>query len=881
LSIRARAIAGFTVAAVSVSVLLACIVWFELASQRTETFTEESASAIITAQRLLGLLVDAETGVRGYVATGSPKFLEPYEAALASVPEAMQQFSAAVNAGGLSSATAKRIDALWLAELEALRAEVQLVGNRKRTGALVNRQLAREKGLMDEIRAQIGAQQREWQAARAARAAALHRLRNVLMAITVAGFLAVIGGLISALSFFGFDLIRRIEYLNRKSTMIGRGEPLGERLSGHDELAALDGTLHRMADLIDERRAAMARFQLIVESARDAILFIDYDTARIVDANPAACEMYGYERSELVGAPVSVLRVPEEREAQVRLMLAATQGGAAAESIAIRKDGSTFPIETTMRGAAIGGRTMIVCIVRDGTERRRAREELLAALDTAVRASRLKSEFVATISHEIRTPMNGVIGMADLLLRTKLDDEQREYAQTVQESAAELLRIIDDILDFSKIEAGKMNLESASFDVRHVVESVASILGPAAAKKSIALITFVDPRIPSLLRGDAGRVRQVLMNLCGNAVKFTTTGGITLSVEPEDAQRIRFSVSDTGIGMPPEILERLFTPFTQADASTTRRYGGTGLGLSISAKLVELMGGKLEVESCEGRGSRFSFSIPLPAVADGDGVISLRGRRCAIVVADEVTRTMLERYARSWEMESVAAASAGDARLVGRFDVAIVDVAGLDVKDRCSISRILVIHDEGSPLQVPSSTSILRAPLTQSAVYEALGEALESTRAAAGEPKSLEPLGLNVLLAEDNVVNQRVAMRQLQSLGCTVTVVGTGRQAVDRTASEAFDLVLMDCHMPDLDGFSAARLIRDRERLGRSRLPIVALTAGAMEQDRLACLASGMDDVLSKPIDLETLRAALSRWVRTGARHETLEPRPSTHSSEG
>ncbi|MGH7662532.1 MAG: response regulator, partial [Vulcanimicrobiaceae bacterium] len=292
---------------------------------------------------------------------------------------------------------------------------------------------------------------------------------------------------------------------------------------------------------------------------------------------------------------------------------------------------------------------------------------------------------------------------------------------------------------------------------------------------------------------------------------------------------------------------------------------GTGLGLSISLRLVELMGGKLEVASELGTGSRFWFTIPLTIVSEGDGVIALRGKRCAIVIADRSTRTMLQRYALSWQMQSVAAESWNAASFNGTFDIAIVDAAGRPMAEDRDVHRIITVIDgEPSSSTLQGGNTIVRAPLTQSTLYEALDEALASTREALAVPTLEEPLNMRVLVAEDNAVNQRVARKQLERLGCSVVIASTGREAVERFQDHRFDIILMDCHMPEMDGYTAAQRIRELEQGHDEHTPIVALTAGAMEEDRLRCIAAGMDDFLSKPIDLGALRKAVSRWATKG-----------------
>jgi CheY-like chemotaxis protein/HPt (histidine-containing phosphotransfer) domain-containing protein len=532
-----------------------------------------------------------------------------------------------------------------------------------------------------------------------------------------------------------------------------------------------------------------------------------------------------------------------------------------------------------------------------------ARQQMTEARDQALQVARLKSEFLATMSHEIRTPMNGVIGMTELLLGTALDDEQKQFAETIQNSADGLLTIINDILDFSKLEAGKIELEERDFELRSLVEDVAMLFAGTAQAKGLELLCQIPPNLDVFCKGDPNRLRQVLMNLLGNAVKFTKRGEVTLGVTIEDEadgrHRARFEVRDTGIGMSPEVQARIFDSFVQADASTTRHYGGTGLGLAISSQLVELMGGEIRVESEPGRGSAFCFGICLgrsdvSARTRNEAAPMLRGLLVLVVDDNATNREILRHQLASWGM-SCRAVEDGPSALgamreaVARgraYDLALLDMHmpgmdGLELARTIQSDAALA----GVPLVMLSSVLLagalnerrdagLRAylvkPVRQSELFDTLAGVLggcvvatESTDDAGLE--SERGLDARVLLVEDNPVNQEVARAMLEKLGCEVDACDNGQEALDALDRGRYDAVLMDCQMPIMDGYEATAEIRRRESAAGAgaRMPIIALTANAIEGDRERCLAADMDDYLSKPFRKSQLRGLLQRWLPT------------------
>ncbi|WP_292932115.1 response regulator [Noviherbaspirillum sp.] len=655
-----------------------------------------------------------------------------------------------------------------------------------------------------------------------------------------------------------------------------------------------------------------AQLNGILSIADDAIICVD-SAQRIILFNQGAERTFGWSAEEVKGKPLNLLLPPRYHAEHGKHIDRFDKSGLTARKMAerqaiyaVRKDGTEFPAEASISKLEADSGTIHTVILRDISKRKAYERELETAKERAEAAMQAKSMFLANMSHEIRTPLNAVIGMTSLLLNTHINDEQRDYTETIRASSEVLLTIINDILDYSKIEIGRLEIERQPFDLRRCIEESLDLLSSEASEKNINLAYFIDDSVPAALVSDVTRLRQILVNLLSNSIKFTHRGEVVVSVSAVpfgDARyEVHFAVKDTGIGIPQERLAELFQAFTQVDASTTRKYGGTGLGLAISKRLTEIMGGRMWVESEVGNGSTFYFTIV--AEASGSQLArsflqerssALAGKHVLIVDDNSTNRRILVKQALLWGMVPSAAASAIEALDLVRhghaFDVGILDMSmpemdGLGLaleirkyRDEKALPLIMLTSVAHRPRDAKMSevkfSAYLNKPIKPTALFDALLHSMRIEpihtplrRPTAASERLSETVPLKILVAEDNTVNQKVVQQLLAHLGYRADVVANGIEVLDALERQNYDVVLMDVQMPEMDGLEATR--RLRARYGANVPPrVIAMTANAMPGDRERCLAAGMDAYVSKPIELDDVRAVLIA-VSTPSRDEVV-----------
>jgi two-component system, sensor histidine kinase and response regulator len=676
--------------------------------------------------------------------------------------------------------------------------------------------------------------------------------------------------------------------------------------------------------LVDRRFSAQAteleasekRARQILETSFDAFVGMNLE-GKIADWNAQAENTFGWPHGEAVGKTLAEMIIPARHrlayEQNLQQLLAAHDGPVANGRFEVEascRDGHEIPVEFTVSAMRREDGIHFAAFVRDLTQRRQFERDLLTAKEAAEAASNAKSTFLATMSHEIRTPMNGILGMTELLIDTELSDEQREHLGLVRVSAESLLSIINDILDFSKIEAGKLDLEAIPFDLRESLGETMKTLSIRVQQKGLELVYEVQPDVPETLVGDPGRIRQLLINLVGNAVKFTKQGEIFVSVEEEAQEagstKLHFAIRDTGIGIPIEKQKKIFEAFSQADESMARKYGGTGLGLAICSKLVAMMKGKIWVESELGQGSTFHFTLNL-GVQDGPAVAptrlapeQLREMHVLIVDDNSTNRRVLSGMLTRWGMRP-AGVNSGRAALqameiaqsTGRpFPLILLDgqmpeTDGFEFAERIKREpspakpTVIMLTSAGhlgdaTRCRELGISAYLVKPIRQLELLEAICTALGAA------PQEQAPLVTThvlreqrnrsrVLLVEDNAVNQTLAVRLLEKRGYSVSVTGNGLEALAALEKEQFDIVLMDIQMPEMDGFEATAAIREKEKSSGKHVPIIAMTANALKGDQERCEAAGLDGYVSKPIRTKELFAAIEGFLERSDKMQDLQ----------
>jgi PAS domain S-box-containing protein len=887
-------------------------------SESAQLWALHSAEVISASQTLLAHIAEAESAVRGYVITGDEAFDASYTTSLESVTQTTIRLRNLVGDNPPQEEHASTIEQLTAQRMDRLFQLVRLIKGGDKEQAEAELKKGSGSALMKRLTAELGTFSQEEERLAAERRRTLDASWRNLSWLLVSGTAAAILLASMLTLLFSAGISRRLQHLRDNAIGLAAGQELPPPLTGHDEIAELDRVFHDMAASLEE---VTRREKAVIDGTTDVIFVKDLDQ-RYLMINRAGAAFLGTTVESIIGTSnddlVDADSARRIREADNEIL--ASGRTATYELVATNKSGAERTYLTTRgpyrdrRGTIIG----IMGISHDITERKSIATQLEQARDAALESVRLKSEFLANMSHEIRTPMNGVIGMTGLLMETDLSSTQRDYAGTIQSCAEALLRIIDDILDFSKIEAGLLRFEKIDFDLRGAVESTLDLLAERAQTKGLELASLVERDVPTALQGDPGRLRQVLTNLVGNAVKFTERGEIVVSVktvsDSASQATLRFEIQDTGIGISTEAQRGLFRAFTQADGSTTRKYGGTGLGLAISKQLVERMGGQIGIDSTPGLGSTFWFTAEFEkqleiAAPASEFAGSLSHARVLIVDDNAVNRRILRHQTASWGMivtEAESGVQALDLLRAGvrqeqPYDIAILDLMmpGMDglqlaaaIKADPSVAGVALVllpsfgqRGDGETALQTGIAAYLQKPVRQSQLYDCLTALMARSPREAVTPlrlvtqHSIRESGVRgsektfssvrILVAEDSPVNQRVALGQLSNLGYRAEAVANGLEVLEVLQKGRVDIILMDCQMPEMDGFAATAEIRRREGTLRHTI-IIAMTANALDGDSERCVAAGMDDYLSKPVKADLLRSKLERWTG-GRKDETPE----------
>ncbi|HEY9871500.1 MAG TPA: response regulator [Candidatus Obscuribacterales bacterium] len=886
LKIIDRGVLLFSVPLVFVVALFAVLVELQRVNEQAQEWFIQSKEVITATETLQSNLLDAENFVRGLVITGTSESSTSFTNAAKAVQDAINSLHHLVWENPVQEAMVRRIETRASEKLKNLAHIEGLIAKGDAAEAATAAKAEMRERPMDVMRRDILALLQQQISMDASRQLSLiESYRRLSWIIGVGTPVAFLVTLLLSVQYNRW-LLARILTLTESAQRVAKGEQPSILITqSSDEIASLSRAIYELGTTAgsiteDERR--------VLENISDVMCAIDRE-GNFVKISGASLPTWGYAPEELIGRKIYDIVVPVDQARTKQWLLYAVTGQRMGEleNCCQNKNGNLVNIIWLAYWSEKD--ELLYCVAHDFTARKQAERELQKAKEAAEAASRAKSEFLANMSHEIRTPMSGILGMTELLLDTEMTEEQREYLSAVKTSADALLTVINDILDFSKIEAGKLDLNPVEFNLRDTVCETMNMFAVRAHGKGLELASHIAADVPNLVVGDKVRLRQILVNLVGNAIKFTERGEVTVRVKTksrmDDQICLQFSVSDTGIGIPPDKQRAIFDEFTQADSSSDRAYGGTGLGLTICARLVDLMLGRIWLESQEGKGSTFHFTAMFavgaerPTLPMVSALESLQALPVLIVDDNSTSCEVLQEALASWQMKPTVlsdpesalaelkrAWQAGEPYLLAVVDANMPGTDGLTLvrkireQPELAALTIILLTSPGSA-QVSSHYQSLdiagyvTKPVRLSSLFDAIVTALgvpvsESTAAeAAGQREPVFSRSLKVLLAEDNPVNQVVIRNIVQKRGHHVDTVRNGQEVLQLLAQQTFDIVLMDVQMPDMDGFATTAAIREKERESGAHLPIVAITAHAMKGDEERCKKAGMDAYIPKPID--------------------------------